>query len=61
MSKMLVNRATNLVREPLSRPIRHGKTHRDHANGNPQRNHERKLARAEWQKNKTASPELFPV
>lgn len=28
--KMLVNRATGLVREPLSRPVRYGKTAKDH-------------------------------
>lgn len=31
--QMLVNRATNLVRDPISRPKREGKTKRDHASG----------------------------
>ena len=57
--KMLVNRATGLIREPLARPVRRGKTARDHANGNPRRNMERKLARADWQRN--GSPDRFPV
>lgn len=57
---MLVNRATNLVREPLPRPRRVGKTRKDAANGNKQRNHERKLARAVWQQD-SKSADAFPV
>ena len=59
--KMLVNRATGLIREPLARPVRRGKTARDHANGNPRRNMERKLARAAWQQDKDNDNNSFPV
>jgi hypothetical protein len=48
---MLVSRALGLVRKPISRPIRTGKTRKDAQNGNKQRNHERKMARADWQQN----------
>jgi hypothetical protein len=47
--KMLVSRATNLVREPLTRPIRKGKTARDKENGNEPRRRARQQARAAWQ------------
>ena len=59
--KMLVNRATGLIREPMGRPVRRGKTHRDHANGNPSRNIERKLERAAWQQDKNKTSDSFPV
>lgn len=59
-NKMLVWRAANLVREPLSRPVRRGKTQKDHANGNPARNIQRKLARADWQQN-SKSADNFPI
>lgn len=49
MAKMMVNRHIGLVREPIKRPIRKGKTAKDHANGFRKRNLERKAARAEWQ------------
>lgn len=58
--KMLVNRHTGLVRETIARPARIGKTHRDAANGNKQRNHERKLARAAWQQDSRATSATFP-
>ena len=38
-----------------------GKTARDHANGNARRNAERKLRRAEWQKDNRATNASFPV
>jgi hypothetical protein len=59
--KMLVNRTTGLIREPLSRPVRGGKTRKDHANGNPSRNIERKLARVAWQQDKSKGNDSFPV
>lgn len=41
---------------------RSGKTERDHANGNKARNHARKMARADWQKNANkTNPAPFPV
>lgn len=59
--KMLVNRATGLVREPIDRPSRRGKTAKDHANGNPARRRQRQEARAAWQQDKTKTNDSFPV
>jgi len=47
-AKMLVNRATGLIREPLSRPSRRGKTIKDRENGNAKRNAMNKEMRAMW-------------
>lgn len=40
---------------------RTGKTQRDHANGNPKRNAERKEARKSWQQDNRATNATFPV
>ena len=44
-----------------ARCYRSGKTAKDHRNGNPKRNHDRKLARATWQKEHSSHRGTEPV
>lgn len=66
----LIKTAAPIGREPLDEKgmlnkyadrIRHGKTAKDKAGGFHKRNAERKLARAEWQRDSRATHATFPV
>lgn len=58
--EMLVNRATGLIRKPISIDrVRHGKTARERGE-NASRRRERQMARAAWQQDSQATNATFP-
>lgn len=57
MGLMKIN---GVVRQVAERPVRHGKTRRDHESGSWKQRFANRQARADWQQDNRSSNDTFP-